>query len=113
MSGTFLPPGCYRVLIHGLKKEGGGVFLHATTLPGGERLRLRVFDKQIRKLMNACAYQRGLPDNLKGGQVLLHLAIHPEFGNRLVASAPVAEVIPVESDVEIDRPVKYAEFDHL
>lgn len=113
MSDTLLPPGWYRVLIHGLKKEGTGVFIHATTLPGGERLRLRIFDNQIRKLINACSHQAGLPKNLKGGQALLNLSIHPQYGNKLLLIERVTKVTPVESDVELERAVQYCEFQEI
>ena len=109
---SLLPDGLYRALIHGLKKEGEWAYLHATVMPSGERVRLRLFDRQIREMIIALMHQPNLPTNMKGGQVRLHITLHPKFGN-YISGIERIEPIPVESDVEIDRPVRYAEFDQL
>lgn len=107
--------GQYHTLLHGLKIEGERCYLHATVLPSGERVRLRMFNSQIAALMIAMMHHTWLPKNMKGGQVRLEIDIHPIYGNRLKKIIPVAKVdlLPVESDVDIDRPVQYCDFDGL
>lgn len=109
---NLIPAGSYHALIHGLKTEGGWCYLHATLLPDGERVRLRLFDTQIQLLTIACMHQPGLPRNLKGGQVRLQIVLDPEFGNKFAGVERVTP-LPIESDVELDRPVQYSEFENL
>lgn len=109
---NLVPAGSYHALIHGLKIEGEWCYLHATLLPDGERVRLRIFDNQLRRLMIALMHQPNLPASREGGQVRLEIGLHPKFGNRLLDLERV-DPIPIESDVKINRPVQYSEFENL
>ena len=110
-----IPAGTYHTLLHGLKTEGDRCYLHATVLPQGERVKLRLFDSQITLLVMACMNQTWLPKNLKGGQAKLVIDLHPEYGNRLKGIKAVFkdELMSIESDVEINPQLQYCEFEGL
>jgi len=110
-----IPAGRYHLLIHGLKLEGLWCWLHATTLPAGERVKLRLFDTQVPRLIIALMSQYGLPENLRGGQVLASILLHPEYGNKVrrFDAIPRDGLFEVESDVVIDRTPAFCEFEDL
>lgn len=113
MSNQLVPAGSYHALIHGLKTEGEWCYLHATLLPDGERVRLRIFDNQIRRLMIALMHQPNLPVSREGGQVRLEIGLHPKFNNYLAGIERVHVLLPVESDVKLERQLQYSEFENL
>lgn len=109
-----LPADTYHILIHGLATDGDWCFVSFSTLPGGERERIRLFDNQVSQLIIATMHQN-LPRNLKGGQVRVRITLHEKFGNRMSHIEPLAkqEMLAVESDVEIERPIQYCQFQDL
>jgi hypothetical protein len=109
-----LPADTYHILIHGLVTDGDWCFVNFSTLPGGERERIRLFDNQVTQLIIATMHQK-LPRNLKGGQARVRITLHPTFGNRMSHIEPLHpdQLVKVESDVELERPVQYCEFGDL
>ena len=107
-----IPAGNYHLLVNAVHREEQHAWLDATTLPAGERIRVRLFRTQPAQIAVALMHQRGLPKNFKGGQFKCDIKLHPEYGNSIghLYPLPPEQCLPVETDTDVDRVKPIASF---